>query len=79
MGMGAEVGTGVGAAVPRAAKSVVSPGGDRLQRLAMAEISFAEKELYAPKTGEVLWAWKMDGRSNCLNERWCAPDLFLER
>ncbi|CBN79528.1 conserved unknown protein [Ectocarpus siliculosus] len=36
----------------RAVKSVASPGGDRLQRLAMAEIGFAEKELYAPKTGK---------------------------
>lgn len=36
----------------RAVESVASPGGDRLQRLAMAEISFAEKELYAPKTGK---------------------------
>lgn len=33
-------------------QSVASPGGDRLQRLAMAEIGFAEKEMYAPKTGE---------------------------
>ncbi|CAB1106003.1 unnamed protein product [Ectocarpus sp. CCAP 1310/34] len=36
----------------RAVKSVASPGGDRLQRLAMAEIGFAEKDLYAPKTGK---------------------------
>ena len=36
----------------RAVKSVASPGGDRLQRLAMAEIGFAEKELYAHKTSE---------------------------
>lgn len=36
----------------RAVESVASPGGDRLQRLAMAEIGFAEKELYAPKTGK---------------------------
>lgn len=35
----------------QAVRSVVSPGEDRLQRLAMAEIGFAEKELFAPKTG----------------------------
>lgn len=30
----------------------VSPGSDRLQKLAMAEVEFADKELYAPKIGE---------------------------
>lgn len=50
-----EASAGPGTPLPpprRAVKSVASPGGDRLQRLAMAEIGFAEKELYAPKTGK---------------------------
>lgn len=45
---------GVADALSGAIKSVDSPGSDRLQRLAMAEISFAEKELYTPKTGKAL-------------------------
>lgn len=47
--------TGLRSAVPlppTAVQSVASAGGDRLQRLAMAEIGFAEKDMYAPKTGE---------------------------
>ena len=49
----AGTGTGTGArAGPRPAMKSISPGSDRLQRLAMAEVEFAEKELYTPKTGE---------------------------
>ncbi|CAN0253783.1 unnamed protein product, partial [Hapterophycus canaliculatus] len=52
------VGLGSGAPLPprpsrqggEAVQSVASAGSDRLQRLAMAEIGFAEKEMYAPKT-----------------------------
>lgn len=56
-GLGLASAAGLRSTVPppprRAVQSVASAGGDRLQRLAMAEIGFAEKELYAPKTGEV--------------------------
>lgn len=58
----AGLGLGLGSAALRstlppprqAVQSVASAGGDRLQRLAMAEIGFAEKELYAPKTGKAV-------------------------
>lgn len=54
--------TGLGSApLPpprRAVESVASPGGDRLQRLAMAEIGFAEKELFTPKTGKSLQQYR---------------------
>ena len=58
----AGLGLGLGSAALRstlppprqAVQSVASAGGDRLQRLAMAEIGFAEKELYAPKTGKTV-------------------------
>lgn len=65
-GVGEGVGSGAGAGGAATAtparrtatvKSVLSPGGDRLQQLAMAEIGFAEKELYAPKTGEKCPLW----------------------
>lgn len=65
-GVGEGVGSGAGAGGAATAtparrtatvKSVLSPGGDRLQQLAMAEIGFAEKELYAPKTGEKCRVW----------------------
>ncbi|CAM9943858.1 unnamed protein product [Laminaria digitata] len=68
----AGVRAGVEAAVPQPVKSVVSPGGDRLQRLAMAEIGFAEKELYAPKTDG------LPGGADILNET-ITDSLLQER
>lgn len=44
---------GVPAGLPASPiKSVSSAGGDRLQQLAMAEVGYSHKGLYAPKTGE---------------------------
>ncbi|CAM9221902.1 unnamed protein product [Pylaiella littoralis] len=60
----------------RAVESVASPGGDRLQRLAMAEISFAEKELYAPKTGKA--PYSIPGGADILNEA-ITDSLLQER
>ncbi|CAN0474811.1 unnamed protein product, partial [Ectocarpus sp. 12 AP-2014] len=70
-----EVSAGRGTPFPpprRAVKSVASPGGDRLQRLAMAEIGFAEKELYAPKTDSI------PGGADILNEA-ITDSLLQER
>lgn len=48
----------------QAVQSVASAGGDRLQRLAMAEIGFADKELYAPKTGKAAGPRGRGGRGS---------------
>eukprot|EP00752_Nemacystus_decipiens_P003664 g3377.t1 len=56
----------------QAVQSVASAGGDRLQRLAMAEIGFAEKELYAPKTDSI------PGGADILNEA-ITDSLLQER
>eukprot|EP00904_Undaria_pinnatifida_P008265 jgi/Undpi1/4569/HiC_scaffold_18.g07923.m1 len=68
------MGSGVGTRSEglRAVKSVASPGGDRLQRLAMAEIGFAEKELYAHKTNSI------PGGADILNET-ITDSLLQER
>ncbi|CAM9171948.1 unnamed protein product [Scytosiphon promiscuus] len=73
-------GLGLSAPVPprpsgqrrEAVQSVASPGSDRLQRLAMAEIGFAEKEMYAPKTDS------LPGGADILNEA-ITDSLLQER
>ncbi|CAM9870584.1 unnamed protein product, partial [Discosporangium mesarthrocarpum] len=50
----------------------LSPGGERLQHLAMAELQFAEKEMYAPKTDAI------PGGADILNET-ITDSLLFER